>query len=72
MGLRFFSSGIEIFSGGGGGVERFSGRRVKKFSGGGEKFLGVRNFREGGGVRNFRGGGVEIFREGLRFFQEGL
>ena len=74
MGLRFFSSGVEIFSGGlrnirgGGSWEIFWG--IGKFSGGGgcwEIFGGVEKFSGGweifGGLRNFRGGGRgwEIF-----------
>ena len=33
--LRFLSSGVEIFSGEGGGVEKFRGEGVEKLSGGG-------------------------------------
>ena len=61
LGLRYFSSGVEKFSGGGGGSEIFG---VRNFLGGVEKF-------QGGGVQIFSGG-IEIFSGGVWNFSGGV
>ena len=66
LGLSFFSSEVEIFSGGGGRVEKFSGGGIENFLGGEE----LRNFR-GEGVEKISGGRVERFPGGgQKFFGE--
>ena len=62
LGLRFFSSEVEIFSGG--GLRNFRGGGIDNFFWVG----GLRNFR-GEGVEKISGGGVERFARGLKNFR---